>query len=172
MSKLIHMKGKYSEWLLPQKLYHGTTDVYLDGLLSEGLKINNENKNSALSMRFIYLTSSIELAKSFANSVAFKKGGKSIILEIDATTIDPDYINFDLNISLRLCTQCMTYEKSIPISKILENLDNIGQATMLFNEPEHLNVPVIWNLSEERTKEHLNHIGWKKQEKVNSKFKK
>lgn len=168
MSKMIHIKGIYSEWLMPEKLYHGTTDVYLENLMLEGLKINNDNKNSALSRPFVYLTSSIEMAKSFAQSVAFRKGGSPIILEVDSTTLEADYIGFDLNISLRLCTQCMTYQKRIPINNVIKELENIGEAKMLFNEPEDLNIPVVWKLNEQRTREHLKRIGYEIIEEQNN----
>ena len=62
MTKLIHSKGTFNEWLLPEKLYHGTSDIYLDSILKEGLKINHEDKNSMLSLPLIYLTTSLEMA--------------------------------------------------------------------------------------------------------------
>lgn len=165
MSKLINKQGTYKQWLLPEKLYHGTSDIYLEDILKNGLMINHEKKNSALSLPYIYLTSSIEMAKGFAQSVAYKKSGNPIIVEIESEKLEADEIGFDVNISLRLCSQCITYNKKIDIKNIIMNVDGILPALMIFNEPEQLKVPVVWNMNEERTIQHLEKIGYKKQSK-------
>lgn len=166
MNQLIYKKGNYTEWLLPEKLYHGTTDNYIESILQQGLKINSENKNSALSLPMIYLTTSLEMAKSFAESVSYRRGGNPIILEIKSDNLESDSIGFDWNISLRLASQCMTYQKNIEIDKIIKNLIHIDQAKMLFDEPKDLTIPVVWNLKEERTKNHLKEIGYQLEEKT------
>lgn len=159
MKNLIYKKGSYTEWLLPEKLYHGTTDRYIDDILEEGLKISHEKKNSALSLPLIYMTSSIEMAKNFAESVTHRKGGNPIILEIESEKLESDCIGFDWNISLRLSSQCVTYQKNILVTNIITDLKNIKQAQMLFEEPENLKIPVVWNLKESQTISHLEKIG-------------
>ena len=84
MTNLIHSKGIFNEWLLPEKLYHGTSDIYLDSILKEGLKINHEDKNSMLSLPLIYLTTSLEMASDFAKSVSHRKKGNPIVIEINS----------------------------------------------------------------------------------------
>lgn len=160
MNTLIYKKGNFNEWLLPNKVYHGTTDKYLNSILKDGLKINHEAKNSALSMPLIYLTTSIEMAKDFAKSVSFKKQGNPIILEIDSESLLADSIGFDLNISLRLCSQCITYQDNIKIEKVIIELNDILPCKMIFNEPQDLNTPVVWNIKEVRTREYLKSIGY------------
>lgn len=165
MTNLIHKKGSFNEYLLPEKVYHGTCDTYLDSIVKHGLKINNEQKNSALSLPYIYLTTSIEMANDFAKSVSFKKGGKPIVLEIETQSLSADSIGFDYNISLLLCSQCITYQQSINVFNVITNLDQILLGKMLFNEPNELNTPVVWNLKEPRTIQHLQNIGYQNDSK-------
>lgn len=160
MNNLIYKKSNFNEWLLPEKVYHGTTDKYVESILKEGLKINHEEKNSALSLPLIYLTTSIEMAKDFAKSVSFKKQGNPIILEIDSESLVADSMCFDLNISLRLCSQCITYQENIKTFKVIKDLDYILPGKMIFNDPLELTTPVVWNLKEKRTIEHLKLIGY------------
>lgn len=167
MINLINKKGNYNNWLLPDKLYHGTTDIYLESILKEGLKINHKEKNSVASMPLIYLTTSIEMAKSFGNSVAYRKKGNPIILEINSDLLEADLIGFDWNISLELSSQCITYNKEkIEVQKIITDLNNIKEAKMIFNEPQDLTTPVMWNLNEERAIKHLELIGYVKKEMI------
>lgn len=160
MSELINKQGRFNEYLLPEKVYHGTSDNYLDNILKQGIRINNEQKNSALSLPYVYLTTSIEMANDFAKSVSFKKGGKPVVLEIDTNTLLADSIGFDYNISLLLCSQCITYQDNIKQFNVIKNLENLLPGKMLFNEPHELNIPVVWNLKEPRTIEHLKNIGY------------
>ncbi len=160
MTKLIHSKGTFNEWLLPEKLYHGTSDIYLDSILKEGLKINHEDKNSMLSLPLIYLTTSLEMASDFAKSVSHRKKGNPIVIEINSKILEADSIGFDWNISLKLCSQCITYQKSIEVNSIVKNIESIKNAKMIFDEPENLNIPVVWNMLEESTWLHLEKIGY------------
>lgn len=159
MSKLIHKKGNDNEWLLPEKLYHGTTDNCLESILLSGLKINEKERNSLLSLPMVYLTTSIEMAKGFANSVAFKKGGNPIIIEIDSERLDADLIRFDWNISLLLSSQCIAYSGNIKIKEVITHLDNIKTCQMIFKEPEDINIPVVWDLKNKNTLPHIEKFG-------------
>lgn len=169
MTNLIHKVGVYNEWLLPEKLYHGTSDIYLDSILKEGLKINHENKNSMLSLSFIYLTTSLEMAADFSKSVSHRQKGNPIIVEIDPQSLEADLIGFDLNISLMLCSQCITYQNNITIKNIIKDISSIEHGKMIFDNPENLNIPIVWNMKESRTLSHLEKIGYKSNSEIQRK---
>ncbi len=123
-------------------------------------KINHEDKNSMLSLPLIYLTTSLEMASDFAKSVSHRKKGNPIVIEINSKILEADSIGFDWNISLKLCSQCITYQKSIEVNSIVKNIESIKNAKMIFDEPENLNIPVVWNMLEESTWLHLEKIGY------------
>lgn len=157
---MLQHKYEGKEWLSPDKLYHGTSDIYLDSILTEGLMFKPDQKNSSISSDFVYLTSSLEMAKSFGNSVSYRKGGKAIVLEVESKNLEAKLIDFDLNICLRFCSECIVYQGTIKKFNVIKDLSCIGDCFMLFNEPEDLNTPVVWDLSQSRAKEHLKRIGF------------
>lgn len=164
--KLIKREGNFCKWIMPDVLYHGTTDYYLESIKKEGLVIKSEQKNSALSIPAIYLTTSIEMAKHFAEVISNRKKTNPIILEIDSNELNPDLIGFDLNMSLRYCSQFITYQEKIENFKVIKNLEKIKESKMIFDEPKELSVPMVWDINDKRVFELLIEKGFK--EKNNS----
>ena len=158
---LIKKEGRFSSWVLPNVLYHGTTDFYLESINKEGLSIKSEQKNSALSSPSIYLTTSIEMAKHFAEVVSNRKKSNPIILEINSDELNPDLIGFDLNMSLRNCSQFITYQEKINNFKIIKELKDIKESKMIFDEPKDLSIPMVWNINEQRILNFLMENGFK-----------
>lgn len=83
-------------------------------------------------MPAIYLTTSIEMAKHFAEVISNRKKSNPIILEIDSNDLNPDLIGFDLNMSLRHCSQFITYQEKIKNFKVIKDLDKIKESKMIF----------------------------------------
>ena len=158
---LIKKEGKFSNWVLPNFLYHGTSESYLNSIIEEGLSIKSEQKNSALSSPAIYLTTSIEMAKHFAEVVSNRKKSNPIILEINSDELNPDLIGFDLNMSLRNCSQFITYQEKINNFKIIKDLKDIKESKMIFDEPKDLSIPMVWNINEQRILNFLIENGFK-----------
>lgn len=158
---LIKKEGNFCRWIMPEVLYHGTTDFYLESINKEGLLIKSEQKNSALSSPSIYLTTSIEMAKHFAEVVSNRKKSNPIILEINSDELNPDLIGFDLNMSLRHCSQFITYQEKINNFKIIKDLKDIKESKMIFDEPKDLNIPIVWDINEQRILNFLMENGFK-----------
>ncbi len=158
---LIKKEGNFCRWIMPEVLYHGTTDFYLESINKEGLSIKSEQKNSALSSPSIYLTTSIEMAKHFAEVVSNRKKSNPIILEINSDELNPDLIGFDLNMSLRHCSQFITYQEKINNFKIIKDLKDIKESKMIFDEPKDLNIPIVWDINEQRILNFLMENGFK-----------
>ena len=96
----------------------------------------------------------------YFNPLSVSQKGNPIVIEINSKILEADSIGFDWNISLKLCSQCITYQKNIEVNSILKNIESIKNAKMIFDEPENLNTPVVWNMLEERTWSHLEKIGY------------
>lgn len=159
--ELIKKEGNFCKWIMPDVLYHGTTYYYLESINKEGLVVKSEQKNSALSIPAIYLTTSIEMAKHFAEVISNRKKSKPVILEVNSNELNPDLIGFDLNMSLKHCSQFITYQEKINNFKIIRNLEKIKESKMIFDEPKDLNIPMVWDINEKRILDFLMENGFK-----------
>lgn len=75
-------------------LYHGTSDIYLDKIMKEGLKTAQKTgiyQGIAQAPKEVYLTKDLEAAKGYAGRTIVKAGGKPIILEIKGLKVKSEF---------------------------------------------------------------------------------
>lgn len=149
--------GKFNKWILPEKLYHGTSSIFIQSLKKNGLTVN-QKRNSILSDEFsIYLTTSLSMAKSYAKT-ATKNGGNPIILEVNANNLKADNISFDYNLSRILTSEAIKYSETIKEFKIIKNLDYIKDELMNLNDPVDFNQLVVWDLTQKNVYDYIKNL--------------
>jgi RNA:NAD 2'-phosphotransferase (TPT1/KptA family) len=82
-------------------LYHATYGVFLDSIMKQGL-IRGYRKNWEFSQNYIYLTNDPDIAESFAETaeeVPEEYLDDIIVLKIDKSKLNPDYLELDENIT-------------------------------------------------------------------------
>jgi hypothetical protein len=84
-------------------LYHGTSDIFLDSILANGITPGLDNGNvsdSNSDTSVVYVTHDLKEAKFFAENVSRDKGGSPIVVEvnIDESRLVPDENTFNYDI--------------------------------------------------------------------------
>jgi hypothetical protein len=110
---IILRKGHFSAFFLQARLYHGTSSDCADAILANGLRADQLDKQSRLSLDAVYLTTSLELATSSAKARAFRKNSAPVVIAVEAKQLNPDRIGFDLNLCGRYWSESIAYQENI-----------------------------------------------------------
>jgi hypothetical protein len=82
---------------VPDRLYHGTTDVRLAAIMIDGLRPNYPDKESMLSDYGVYLACDPNVALDMARAAAARHGGAPLVLSIRADELSGEYLMLDFN---------------------------------------------------------------------------
>lgn len=130
-------------------LYHGTSTIYKDDILSNGLTVKNKNQfrhynhyldsdfdsHSLHSMSGIYLTKKIKTAQEYADLVAQKTGGELLILEIYSNDqqliVDEDHIPLEYYLKEYLRSEYMSTDNDgfFQLKNMIRDIDT-GEDTL------------------------------------------
>lgn len=141
---LVEKRGSGGVWRLPERLYHGTSDIHLLDIFENGLGGVGMERRSALSTGSLYLSSSMEFAKSYAMGSAHNRSGIPIILEVSSLDLVGDLISFDWNLCLRNCSVSIRYEGVVD-RFLVHGVEGVGEYQILFEEPDNFyEPPLCW----------------------------
>lgn len=145
---LVRKTSQFSDFCLPRALFHGTVSHRLSAILGEGLRIDIGQKESIASLSAVYLITDIGMAAHMARSRAARHQGVPVVLEVDTSQLDADFITFDLNLSHRYWSQSIAYGATVPPSAIkVLPLDQALRKDdqMLFTAPAPGAQPIVFS---------------------------
>lgn len=136
---MVQLIGVYTQLAAPAVLYHGTCSKAAASILTDGLQYQKGSQQSMASRGGNYLTTNLAMAASYARSRAFRSGGKPVVFSIQAATLSPDSLQFDLNLCGRYWSESLVYQGELlpnQLTLVYEHLLPASEALILLTEPE------------------------------------